>query len=133
MEVLKKVIAKPKTIFPKITQRRKGKSYTTLQKRTGIWFLLQTKELPWSSQTKTHIEKSLALINDEEVYYEYRHQAKSFCYKVLKQLLHKKNLHWTKIQGSLHQTSTLQVDNSPPSRFYGILPKFIKPLSPLDL
>ena len=46
-DVLTNFTAKPKHILPNITKEER-KTYTTLEKITSIWILLQVKELPWS-------------------------------------------------------------------------------------
>ena len=62
-----------------------------------------TKATPLYIYKDMYIEKCMALLYDEEVYCECRNQTKSIHLKVLKQLLDLKKLHWTKIQGSIHQ------------------------------
>ena len=66
----------------------------------------------------------MALLKDGEVYNECRDQTKSIYSKVLKQILDKKKLHWTKIHDQyikLHPPD----DNSSPAKFCSF-PKIYK-------
>ena len=113
------------------SQKKKGNPYKTLEKMTahvltagkGVTLVIIDKD--------TYIEKCMALLNDEEVYHECRDQTKSIHFKVVKQLLDLEKLHWTRIEGSIHQTPCSS-SNSLSPRFYSLL-KFVKPISPPDL
>ena len=104
-DVLTKFTNIPKPIVSNIT-KEESKSLNNLKKDDSCMVLSTDKGVALIVIDKDmYIEKCMALLSAQEVYQDCKDQTKSIHAKVLKQPLELfKTFHWTKIQGTIHQT-----------------------------